>query len=241
MPIEVIEYFGMGRKMKRVDSSKLVLRRKITSLFIVGALSLTFVLFQNCSQHDSSSQADASSQAFSQTNAKAIQILGTKCSSCHEGVTDVTQLESLGWLVVGEPSGSSLYLDTLDKVEPRDKNYLTEDEVVVLRDWIAQMGDNWNTVINPPETDGSGNPIIPGTYNYVVAFGLTKCMGCHSAANAAAAGGGVNLANFNTARTRVNDILREMRDGTMPPQGAPATPFEIMVVQEWVDNGLPQQ
>lgn len=63
-----------------------------------------------------------------------------------------------------------------------------------------------------------------------------SCFNCHSGTRPSA---GINLSDYNTARSRASLILSQIRGGSMPP-GSRLQQAQIDAVTRWVNGGTPQ-
>ena len=233
--------------------SNIMRRRKGATAGAVVIASLLMFAFQNCAKHDQAS-TPASEQAllFEDVSKKAKAIL-----KAYGFPSSEVALEDHGLIVPGKPELSSLYIDFVDGIEPAGQDRLTDDELSAIRDWIALMGDVWDTVIAPPAVDGNGQPLEPGTFQYVVlTIFMPKCGNCHSQVTAAS-GGGLDLSNYDQVLARVdapgnqspnpqpqaNHILTRVQlqgAGAMPPPpGLPLIQSEMIAIQDWIDLGAP--
>ena len=94
-------------------------RKTATGIAIVFATSL-LLFFQNCSSHDEAPVINQQALLFEQTSAQARKVMRAKCADCHDFATDPVELENLGWIDLGNPEESPMYIDMIDQFEPRE-------------------------------------------------------------------------------------------------------------------------
>lgn len=149
--------------------------------------------YQNCSRLiDSNHQEGLSSLAnspqldLSVVEADAMKVLEQKCLSCHDQnatnpLKDILNKEKMileGYVVIGEPQSSPIYIDVIDGQMPPDAP-LNNAEVSTLKLWLLgenALSDSLSDVLAPP-TDG---PVIePAKFTEVQALLRNSCGGCH--------------------------------------------------------------
>lgn len=91
-----------------------------------------------------------------------------------------------------------------------------------------------------PGAGGGGNGTIP-TFTQLMATGgvfNTSCMGCHNATRAA---GGLNITDYNRAKTAATNIRSRMNNPNNPmPTGGLVPQAQRDLVNAWIAGGMPQ-
>lgn len=214
---------------------------------IAGVLVVLNIAFQNCAKKDITNEgATASTQAVAQ--AKSVELLQQKCSSCHSGtnayanavpgndaITDITNVDyllSTRLIIPGEPDISPLF-QMIQSADMPPGQPLSVSEVTLIKEWIADF--------NKQETTGGGGlqTIALGpTFNSLkVNVFLSKCYSCHATR-------GVKLDTYASVSGAINNNnLRGRVAGTsgnvMPPMGsAQLTAQEKAFVLQWIDAGF---
>jgi uncharacterized membrane protein len=223
----------------------------LTTIALTGiALS-----FQNCadllsdSSHSASSeQQRANDAAYQAVTAEARAVLQNYCVSCHNpnsgvstSIPDILNqafLESQGFIVIGSPQSSSLYLDIIDGIEPRNGQTMSNRDIEVLRDWI--LGPNlFNDEIGGGIGGGGGTPAIPATFASVNSRIIQPlCVSCHGAGSANG-----SLVNYNAVRVYVtpnslagSELWQQVALNQMP-QAAPLNAELKSLLQRWILEG----
>lgn len=229
--------------------SKIKAKLKLIITVIFGFIVL--VAYQNCSggkKGDGGTSELSSEQAI--VSNKALTILATKCSSCHDstikaGGLDVLNLDemlALGVVVPNEPLLSVLFTRVQQGQMPPTKA-LSLSEIQTISDWI-QLGFASAPVIGnlPPAT------VIPLGPNYasINANILSRrCLGCHNVANP---NGGVS---FSTYASTMNTVQRTLPlqstmytavavRMTMPKSGGALNAAETKAIFDWITAGAAQ-
>lgn len=224
---------------------KVKVKLKIITTLIFAFIVL--VAYQNCSggKKGDASEGYASEQAIA-TN-KALTILATKCSSCHNssikaGGIDVLNLDEMlayGIVVPNEPLLSLLFTKVQSGQMPPTKA-LSNAEIQAISDWI-QLGFTTAPVIGnlPP---GTVIPLAPN-YTSINANILSKrCLGCHNVGNPS---GGVSFSTYASAMNTVQRTLplqSSMYTATavrrvMPPSGGALNAAETKAIFDWITAG----
>ncbi|MCB0349856.1 MAG: hypothetical protein KDD38_01655 [Bdellovibrionales bacterium] len=179
------------------SSSKSLLSKLVTGSLFIG---LTIILFTytNCSSsHDAGSLEVFTGASVNTANIlnnlrfNKNTILNNKCASCHNSATtdnplrDITNSQYLidnKFIVIGLPQTSPLYLDVIDGLMPPPGSPdLTDQEVGILRDWIAAEGGNFDTYIGGTPIDNGGGPTAAATFTQVRQILTQNCTSCHRA------------------------------------------------------------
>jgi len=232
--------------------------KKIVSITITTiALAAVLFSFQNCaellsdSSHSASSEQDRANNAIYQAiAAEARVVLQNYCVSCHSPSSGVVTpipdilnqafLEAQGFIVIGSPQSSSLYLDVIDGIEPRDGQTLSNRDIEVLRDWI--LGPNlFNDDIGGSigGGSGSGTPAIPATFASVNSRIIQPlCVSCHGAGSANG-----SLVNYTAVRVYVtpnslsgSELWQQVALNQMP-QSMPLNAELKSLLQRWILEG----
>jgi len=229
------------------------------SLYLILAITITVVSFQNCSsQHQEGQSVGLNSVDVGVLQSAAVQVLSTNCTSCHspnsgvvsniDNILDVNALLFDGQIIPGEPQNSPIYLDIVDGVMPHNSNDLDPADMDKIRDWILALGDpriNAGVIgTPPPDTSGGGTGGTTATFSQIYATIISpRCVSCH---NASRADGGVRLHNYasvfgqvNVSNPQSSPLFNEVNSGTMPPAGNPLTPTQVSLILTWIQAGAP--
>lgn len=229
--------------------SKIKAKLKLIITLIVGFIVL--VAYQNCS---GGKKGEDGSESFSSEQAiisnKALTILATKCSSCHDStikagglnVLNLDEMLALGVVVPNEPLLSVLFTRVQSGQMPPSKS-LSVSEIQILSDWI-QLGFATAPVIGtlPP---GTVIPLAP-TYASINANILSRrCLGCHNVANPS---GGVSFSTYASAMNTVQRTLPLQSSMytavavrmTMPKSGGALNSAETKAIFDWITAGAAQ-
>ncbi len=159
-------------------------------------LFLTFILivtsYSNCaSKHSETnipSQFDAEA-TLRILQSQSLTILEKKCASCHtanfqdsnlKSILDLDYLRQNGYIEIGSPQESLIYLRVIDGFMPPQTNpQLTQEEIAVLRDWISALGGNFNTIIGGVDDSPMPTPGAPGRFSQVAQIIQQRCANCH--------------------------------------------------------------
>lgn len=226
--------------------SKIKMKLKVAMGLICGLIVLVF--YQNCSgkkNYTSDSQSLVSEQDV--TVNKAMEILATKCSSCHDsaikaGGVDVLNLDEMlarGVVIPNEPQLSLLFTQIQTGKMPPGKSLGVAD-VKAISDWIA-LGFTSAPVIGalPPATAVPLNATFAGVNTNIL---RTKCLGCHNANNQS---GGVSFATYTSTMNTVQRTI-PMQSSlytsvavrlTMPKGGAALNAAETKAIFDWITAG----
>ena len=166
--------------------------RSLAISVIIFALSVLLIPFNNCSSsHTDPVAYSGPSQAeiLSGLRVQSESVMEAKCASCHNqstvdngltNVTDANWLENNGFVDLGFPQNSYLYLRVSDgTMPPSPAEPLTDNELAIVRDWIAAEGGNFDTYIGGTPIDGSGGNAAD--FNAVRQVLNQNCVACHRA------------------------------------------------------------
>ncbi len=213
------------------------------------------LMFQNCSAVRAPNESQNSTLGLSEQEVlgkQAIDILNTKCLSCHNpdkpegGISDINDLGYLLYyrlVIPGQPEISDIIRVIKEGTMPPGSKKLSTDELSALNKWIMEG-----------LIDSSGNVAVPGgsatlepTFNSIkVRIFNTKCISCHTAGNIA---GGTNLDSYDTliASNRIiagnpagsRLVLSVERTGNdfMPRGGGRLSAEELAAIRLWIQNG----
>lgn len=226
---------------------KTSVRVKIKSILLISCSFMTVLFYQNCSKpvSQSSSLVDGLTDQDIATQ-KALYILTTKCSSCHNsesptGGVDVTTLDQMlasGAVVPTEPGLSPLFQAISEGSMPPSRA-LAQDDILAVSDWIAKMGKD--TPVNlPPDTPIPLGPNFASINRNIL---RPKCLSCHNSSNSR---GGVSFSSYASASNTVQrgspagsslytSITRTTN--TMPQGGANLSSEEKTAISGWITSG----
>lgn len=226
--------------------------RKILPLFTV---ILTFILIDACKHtipvpgefgSENPSESDNCSSDTVYFVNDILPLISSNCaySGCHDAGTaqDGVILDSYLNIIntadvrAGRPSNSDLYEVLLesgeDRMPPPPNDALTAEEIAMIRKWIEQGAKN--NKCNECDTT-----VV--TYSSTITAVLDKnCTSCH---NYSTQNGGVNLDNYSSVKTLVdNDLLmgvirHESGYKKMPPSGVKIPDCGIDQLEKWINEG----
>ena len=227
--------------------SKIKVKLKIIITLIFGFIVL--VAYQNCSggKKGGGGGSDEFSSQQAIVSNKALTLLATKCSSCHDsaikaGGVDVLNLNEMlafGVVVPNEPLLSLLFTKVQSGQMPPTKA-LSISEIQTISDWI-QLGFATAPVIGTLPV-GTVIPLGP-TYASIYANILSRrCLGCHNAGNLS--GGN----SFSTYASTMNTVQRTLPlqstlytstavRMTMPKSGGALNAAETKAIFDWITAG----
>lgn len=187
---------------------KNVIKTKIKVVVGLAASFVVIVFYQNCAKPVSQSSYVVSGLTeLDIAESKAMQVLTTRCSSCHNvdspsaGV-DVLSIDNLlasGAVVPTEPNLSPLFQAISGGSMPPSKP-LAQDEILAVSDWITKMSKDTGVAL-PPSGNLPLGPNYASIYQNVLA---PRCLGCHSSANSR---GGVSFSTYNSTMNTVQRTL----------------------------------
>lgn len=239
--------------------------KKALRLSLQAFIFLLVVSYSNCSPKHQEGQPLSSlnfnaAEVLASLQSQALSVLSSKCASCHvtdyplsnlDNIMDVTYLTDFGFINPGSPQTSPMYLTLIDKTyHAPDSLSITDNDLAILRDWIAALGGDFNTLIGATEGQTGGVPGAPGTYSQVNTILSQRCFGCHS--------GGVNIptlavgyAQLLTATNRNGQrvvtpgnaadsrLFQVVVTNIMPRAGNPLTSQQKEVIRSWIAAGAP--
>lgn len=221
-------------------------RIKNQIILVFSTTLILLFLFQNCAKKKISNSGESATE-IQVLQSKSLDILKNNCIECHlgenayantlAGTDPILEIDNANYLiqtrliVPGEPELSPLY----QKVKNGDMppgNPLSSDEVILLKDWITQLGES------PTNSTGGGiitTPLAATFSSLRVNIFLSKCFSCHINRT-------VKLDTYESvvgAITR-NNLRTRIAGGTMPPATAPQlTAQERTFLLQWIDAGAP--
>ncbi len=196
------------------------------------------------------------------------QVFDARCVSCHSSGRPSGGV-NLSTFATAKARASQIQFAVERGIMPPGSATLTADEKSMISAWVAQGAlearDLATTTCSPSDNtggaggggaggDGGGGAVPP-----VVATTLTQvppdadinyalisrhilqpnCMGCHS--DAGNNRGGVNLETYFNVRKEIEDGLKEIQRGRMPPRPRPAlSGVEVETLRRWVRLGKPR-
>jgi uncharacterized membrane protein len=217
---------------------------KATLWLLVTAIPL--FIYSNCSSsHDSlaiNSEADRTA-ILNYLQVEKTAVLSSKCATCHNETSptrlkDVLNTQYLidnGFIRAGSPQTSTLYLRIIDGfMPPAGSPDVSDDELAILRDWIAAEGGNYDTYI------GGGTGSV--AFTPVRSILRQHCANCHSAGGSAPRldnvdastlrGSGLVVPNSATGSPLFQSLQR------MPPGGALGqNSDEGNTIRAWINGG----
>lgn len=241
-------------------------------LFIVITMAVTLTLFQNCADLiDNSKHSSSSPSAITPSNglsaaeyaarvSEAKIVLQQYCVSCHNttngvstkipDILDLKYLETAGYIFIGSPQTSPLYIMMVDKVEPRDGKEVSDYDLEAIRNWL--MGPVSSDSILSEGGGDSGVTLTPATYANVDRLIIRanpgpNCIGCHGNSGAGSMATRADLLRNNrivpnnpTASTIWQRVTRmQNQQGFMPQGRAPLTPAQLSLLTRWINAGAP--
>ncbi|MCB0414783.1 MAG: hypothetical protein KDD50_10645 [Bdellovibrionales bacterium] len=199
---------------------------------------------------------EGSIQSFSSDpalEAKAMNVLRQKCSSCHGsasfgGVTNITKVSvliSTGLVVPGDATKGRLVGSIEDSSMPVSGN-VSAIELNDIKSWINNglKGNVGGGEIVPPVAV-EPPPVFTGSPLQVSALNIlnTNCVGCHGEIGS----GGVSritdvkgllatglIVDKDASQGR---LLASIREGSMPPSG-PLGASDLQTLEDWVNQGV---
>ncbi len=224
---------------------------------------LLFVLaipYSNCSPKHEQGEALSSfnaAEALNSLQSRSLEVLQAKCATCHvanyalsdlKNVLDVTYLSDSGFINPGSPQTSPLYLSLIDGTEPPiGSPDITDNDIAILRDWIAALGGNFNTLIGSTDGQTGGVPGVAGTYSQVNAILAQRCNSCHSGQRPPTLN--VSYAQLIGATTRdgarvvtpsninLSRLYQSVVANAMPQGGNPLTTQQKETIRSWIAAG----
>lgn len=168
-------------------------KRNLAMVGVILSLGLLLIPFNNCSSsHDRSlsSAALTENEILSSVRSQSALVLQNNCVSCHNqsttdnpltNVLDIDDLDSNGYVDLGSPQNSLLYLRIIDgTMPPSPASLLSVYDLNIIRDWIAVEGGNFDTYIGGTPIDPGGDG-RPASFNDVRQVLNQNCVSCHLA------------------------------------------------------------
>lgn len=212
----------------------------------VGGCLLLIISHQNCSRNYVSSNDQFSLSKAELLERKAMVVLTTRCSSCHNAdiksggidTLNINEMLALGAVVPGEPSLSPLFTAVQSGRMPPAK-FLSQNELEDLYNWIADGSRTTvpDPIINPPPTE-----LLPTFASINRNILQAKCLGCHNSNS-------TNGVNFGSYMSTMNTVQRTLplSSGlytsvavrrTMPKgSGASLSDAENKAIFDWISAG----
>lgn len=124
-----------------------------------------------------------------------------------------------------------------DRMPPAPKEALSQDQIDLLKNWLAQGALN-----NGCDENAGGCDVANTTFgNFVQPLVKVKCQGCHSGSNPQ---GGVKLSNYSEIKTAALNgtfyASLTKASGWMPKGGSKLDDCSMQKIQQWIASGAPQ-
>lgn len=231
--------------------------KKITSqiklMVLVCSGFIIMVAYQNCSplNAENDPQFNSSTAVMSPEEIetqKAMTVLTTKCSSCHDstvkaGGVDVLNVDDMlakGVVVPNEPSLSALFTAIQEGRMPPSGQVLSQTEVQSIYNWI-QDGFKEAPVVAVP-TPPTVVPLAANFNSINTNILKPKCLGCHNSTNSA---GGLSFSTYTATMNAVQKGIPTSSSlytsvavrNTMPKGGASLTTAETKAINDWILAG----
>jgi len=218
-----------------------------TASFVAGSLVLV-LSYQNCSNsfvNSSGLSSGITEQDIMQQ--KAMQVLTTRCSSCHNAdlksggvdVLSVNDMLALGIVIPGEPSLSLVFTQIQNGSMPPSKP-LAQAEVDAVFSWISEgFKDSTPVITPPPPTPTTLEPKYASIYTKIL---QPKCLGCHNSGSS----NGVSFSSYNATMNTVQKTLplssalyTAVATRRTMPKGAPGSlsAAETKAIFDWITAG----
>lgn len=222
---------------------------KLKKVFLLGSSFLILFAYQNCSpsKQQASSSTSSSSAQLDASISKAMAVLTTKCSSCHDSVIkaggvdvlNINELLARGVVVPNEPSLSLLFTQIQGGQMPPGKALALSD-IQAISDWI-QTGFTAGTTVIPLPPPVSV-PLAANFNSININILKPRCLGCHNSNNSS---GGIS---FSTYIATMNVVVKTSPAtsslytstavrNTMPKGGALLNAAETKVISDWILAG----
>ncbi len=180
-----------------------------------------------------------------------LPILQSACAQpgCHDAITqqdgvrltDYASVMATGKIKPGDPEDSELYEVITDpdpdkRMPPPPNSTLPADQIAMVEKWIQQGAQN--LFCDDEECDTTNV-----TYSTVVEQIINQhCYGCHNNGNPL---GGLSLEGYDKVVSIANDgrlmgtITHEPGYPAMPKNGMKLSDCKILLIETWINNGLP--
>ena len=227
--------------------------RQFKIIILICLSFITMVSYQNCSPSKNDNTQETTGPSATDNAAvdsqKAMVVLTTKCSSCHDATTkaggvDVLSVDDMlakGVVIPGEPSLSPLFTAIqAGRMPPAPNKALSQTEVQAINNWIQDGFKEAPVVVAPPPPT-----VVPLAANFnSINLNILKpkCLGCHNSTNSS---GGVSYSTYTTA---MNTVQRGIPTSsslytstatrrTMPRGGTALTTAETKAISDWILAG----
>lgn len=216
----------------------------------LGLLTTGFVLimfFQNCSKSYVNNGDLSSLTEQDVLQEKAMVVLTTKCSSCHNAdlksggidIMNVNELLSLGVVIPGEPSLSLVFNEIQGGQMPPSKS-LAQADIKAVYDWIA---DGFKTIDPIPLPTNPMPTVLEPKYASIYSKILQpKCLGCHNSGSS----NGVSFSSYTSTMNTVQKTLplssglyTSVATRRTMPKGSPGSlsAAETKAIFDWITAG----
>lgn len=226
--------------------------RTIYQIIIPITSLLILVAFQNCENFGAIGESAGSNRTdlLSVAEKNAIGVLKTHCAGCHNGsesapepvdILNFYQLATDGYISMGYPQKSLLYLDMIDGLLPHEgQPELSDYEIETIRTWLLGVNATADDLTGGGPTPGDSGSTAPAKFSEVFAQIIRpRCLGCHSAGDARG-----SLANYNAVRAQVvpgnpnaSELYNRVVTNNMPQGAAPLSAAQKFMIQSWIQNG----
>lgn len=218
--------------------------KAIVLAFLSFILTLTF---QNCSKPGLSSGGLSSLTEQDIKIQKAMMVLTTQCSSCHNSeirsggidVLNMNEMLALGVVVPGEPSLSLIFTEIQTGVMPPSKA-LAQADVDAVYNWILDSAKPAGSIALPP----AAGPIpLEGKYASIFKNILQpKCLGCHNAGSQNGVSFATYTATMNTVQKTLplsSGLYTSVAIRRTMPKGSPGSlsAAETKAINDWITAG----
>ncbi|MBS1970712.1 MAG: c-type cytochrome [Bdellovibrionales bacterium] len=249
-------------------------------LSIIGFLSLALA-YQACGRFSSGFDASYSGTDLGSTagladadlKSQTLSILEKNCASCHDSrnasgtaltyVNDLNLLAASSYIVKGNPSASTLYLEIINGQMPPG-NPMSSANAAIIQEWILSLATTPTPTpaVSPTPTPvASATPMVSptpkptttptptptptatatpsmATFTYIYNNILKpKCVNCHGSA------GGYSFANYTSTLKAVvaknpaaSPLYTATNSGKMPTSGK-LSAQEIKAISDWITAG----
>lgn len=224
------------------------LKKSTIKSFSALLASLVLISFyQNCSKSymGNSGASSLSQQDIAQQ--KAMMVLTTKCSSCHNAdmksggidVLNINEMLALGVVIPGEPS-LSLVFNQIQSGQMPPSKALAQADVEAVFNWIA---DGFKGETNPTPLPTPAPTVLEPKYASIYAKILQpKCLGCHNSGSS----NGVSFSSYTATMNTVQKTLplssalyTSVATRRTMPKGSPGSlsTTETKAINDWIAAG----
>lgn len=191
------------------------------------------------------------------------QVFDARCVSCHSSGRPSGGV-NLSTFATAKARATQIQFAVERGIMPPGSATLTAEEKSMITAWVAQGAlqarDLAATTCSPSDNtggaggDGGGDEVPPvvettltqvppdADINYTLISSRIlqpNCVGCHS--DAGNNRGGVNLETYFNVREEIEDALKEIQRGRMPPRSRPPlSDVEVETLRQWVSLGKPR-